>query len=264
MTVNSHARPGEVQSVHRALDLLESVGHASESGVATLAEELGLATSTVHNLVRTLVRRGYLLRSGGRYRIGPGVTALVAAWNPVASLAEPVREALERIADETGHASASTILVGTQVRRLGYSPGRGLVTSTSPRDLARDALARPTGRVLVAMTRRNDWDEFITEMLDRDNTRWSMEQWRAELDEIARTGVSVRRAADADGQAAIAVPVWAHGGSIVCALGSSAPGFLATDELLEQMLTVLWRTAEELSQQFGCETMPLPKPSLPA
>ena len=62
-----------VQSVLRAVDLLEAAA-AAESGLALaeLAEALGVAVPTAHNLAKTLASRGYLERSSRpvRYRLG--------------------------------------------------------------------------------------------------------------------------------------------------------------------------------------------------
>ena len=61
-----------VQSLDRALDLLEALASAGELGVSDLAARTGLVPSTAHRLLATLVERGYAAQSasGGRYLIG--------------------------------------------------------------------------------------------------------------------------------------------------------------------------------------------------
>jgi DNA-binding IclR family transcriptional regulator len=48
-----------VQSLDRALDLLEALSEADELGVSELASRTGLVPSTAHRLLATLVARGY-------------------------------------------------------------------------------------------------------------------------------------------------------------------------------------------------------------
>ena len=48
-----------VQSLDRALDLLEALASAEELGVSELAARTGLVPSTAHRLLATLVARGY-------------------------------------------------------------------------------------------------------------------------------------------------------------------------------------------------------------
>ncbi len=69
-----------IQAVERALDIMDITGRA-EDGVrlSTLAAELNLNSSTVHNLVRTLRVRGYLEQdSRRRYRLGAALVDLAA------------------------------------------------------------------------------------------------------------------------------------------------------------------------------------------
>lgn len=68
-----------VQSVERALDLLQTLA-ASEGGVrlGDLARQLDLNNSTAHNLVRTLIGRGFVIKGQGqRLRLGPALGELV-------------------------------------------------------------------------------------------------------------------------------------------------------------------------------------------
>ena len=61
-----------VQSLERALDLLEALASTDELGVSDLAARTGLVPSTAHRLLGTLVSRGYAAQSpaSGRYLLG--------------------------------------------------------------------------------------------------------------------------------------------------------------------------------------------------
>ena len=72
------AQSNLVQSLQRALDLLEQTA-SSEKGLrlTELADKTGLKKTTVHNLVRTLLTRGYLvLDNSHRYQPGPAIEEL--------------------------------------------------------------------------------------------------------------------------------------------------------------------------------------------
>lgn len=267
MTVKGGSRAGEIQSLHRALDLLQAIGRSGEIGVTELARESGLAVSTVHYILQTLSRRSFVTNQEGRYTLGPAVTVLAAQDDPRRSLATLVKPAVTRITNETGQAASATVLVGQEAHLVAFDPGPGPVTIKHPQWMRKDALIIPTGRVMVAMTRRQDeWPDFIDAPLpeESEESKWSAARWRDELQSVASTGLCVRRAKSAEGQTAVAVPIWARGPAVVCAIGSSAPGFLTTDELTQHMMDVLWSVAGELSATLGCERIPLPKPQIPA
>ncbi|CUR58421.1 Transcriptional regulator (fragment) [metagenome] len=70
-----------VQSVHRALDLVEVVARNGGSmSISEIASAIDLPLTTIHRLVRTLVERGYMAQlSDRRYSLGRGLVPLGAA-----------------------------------------------------------------------------------------------------------------------------------------------------------------------------------------
>ena len=81
-----------VQSLERALDLLEALAGTDELGVSDLAAQTGLVPSTAHRLLGTLVSRGYAAQSpaSGRYLLGYKLLELTSG------AAGPARAAAQR------------------------------------------------------------------------------------------------------------------------------------------------------------------------
>ena len=99
------ASPG-VQSVDRALDLLEALGEAERSlSLAEVAQRTGLTPPTAHRLLRTMQARGYVNQHASReYSPGPALIALGRKATPaLAVLAQPVLAELEEISGETAN-----------------------------------------------------------------------------------------------------------------------------------------------------------------
>ena len=86
-------RDGGVQSVHRALAVVEVV--AAEGGHLTIGEiatATGLPLPTTHRLLRTLVSRGYMRQMPNRrYALGFRLVPLGAGSSPAAARAGQVR-----------------------------------------------------------------------------------------------------------------------------------------------------------------------------
>lgn len=70
-----------VQSLHRALDLMEVVARNGGSmSISEISATTGLPLTTIHRLLRTLVERGYMSQSSDRrYTLGTGLVPLGAA-----------------------------------------------------------------------------------------------------------------------------------------------------------------------------------------
>jgi len=104
------AAPQPVQSVTRALRVLESLGAAAaqgrmDVGVIDLARATGLSAATTHRLLATLVEGGYVTRTEGsyRYRLGARLFALAAnAESPLDSIRQRVAPAMEQLRDRYG------------------------------------------------------------------------------------------------------------------------------------------------------------------
>lgn len=264
MTVNgTKLHPGDVQSVHRALDILETVGGAGDLGVTELSHQLGLPISTVHNLLRTITRRSFLLNSNGRYHLGPGVVALNAQWDASRSLSSLLRATLIGVSQRAEHAAYATVIVGHNSRVIGFEPAPGQVTAKSPDSTPTNPLTLATGRVLVAFTSDADWPEFIAAGQDPDPPR-SSEQWRHELAAIQQSGLCVKYASSPRDSTVIAVPVWTRADTVICSIGSAVPASMATNAMLQATLDVLWAATTDLSAHLGCDNLPRPRPTIPA
>ena len=102
-------RTGRVQSVDRAVALLQAVAGAAPLGgsVALLAQEVGLNRATAWRLLATLEDNGLVERDpgSGRYLVGPTVTHLAAAVG-VDGLVRRAHPVLERLCALTGETTA--------------------------------------------------------------------------------------------------------------------------------------------------------------
>ena len=111
-------RRDSVQSLDRALDVLEALAEGGELGVTELANRTGLVPSTVHRLLATLAKRGYVAQSAdsGRYRIGLKVPEIAGGIEQrLAHLREVSRPHLVRISEATGETVNLVILDGDRV-----------------------------------------------------------------------------------------------------------------------------------------------------
>lgn len=110
------SRNGKVQSVDRAIDILEALaGSSSPSGVTELVKELGLPYATVHRLLQALISRGFvsLHDASRKYTLGPKLLALgQRAGTMFSAHAEPF---LRRLVTATGETANMAIFENDHV-----------------------------------------------------------------------------------------------------------------------------------------------------
>jgi IclR family transcriptional regulator, acetate operon repressor len=108
-------RQGGVQSVERAFQLIEQIAAGDGSiGLSRLAAVTGLPLPTIHRLLRTLIRLGYVRQEESRrYVLGPRLIFLGEA--ATRSLGAWSAGRLRELAAETGESANLAVLQGDEV-----------------------------------------------------------------------------------------------------------------------------------------------------
>ena len=105
MTETARAEAGTgVQSVDRALTILEVLAQVGEAGVTEIAGQLGVHKSTAFRLVATLEAHRLVEQTTerGRYRLGVGVLRLAGATTARLDLVQEARPVCRQLAADTG------------------------------------------------------------------------------------------------------------------------------------------------------------------
>jgi DNA-binding IclR family transcriptional regulator len=215
---------GRIQSVDRAVELLEAVAAAPEPETApTLAERCGLNRSTAWRLLATLEHHGLVERdpASNRYSLGFAVLRLAAAagHEPLVRLAHPV---IRRLAEATGE----TVNVAVARRlELVYADQVQAPHVMAPNWLGHTVPlhATSTGKAFMAALPPAELDALLRQRLERftETTITDAGALRAELDDVRERGYAVSHgelepslwgvsavARDADLRPAAVISVW--------------------------------------------------------
>src|SRR4051812_9140918 len=214
----SRSVPGSVQSIERAAAILQVVaGSRGTLGVTDIAEAVGLAKTTTHSLLRTLLLVGFVTqdRATGRYSLGTGLLRLGNHLdaNELRARASNWTDAL---AARSGHAVrlaslvAEEVVVVHHVFRPDDSAQVLEVGSVVP---ATSAL----GKVLHAHSHPHTGHRSAAS-LDPHGLPTA-----AELAEVRVRGWAAERGELDAGCGGIAAPVRGGGGLVVAALGVNGP-----------------------------------------
>jgi DNA-binding IclR family transcriptional regulator len=146
------AQPGLVQSVDRALRLLDGVAASAPQGetVATLARRCGLNRATAWRLLGTLEAHGLVERDPGsnRYQVG---FAIIRMWSAAGydGLVRRIRPILERVCAQTGETAALAVAGPRGVTYVGeVAPPTVLAVSWLAREVPLHATS--TGKAFLA------------------------------------------------------------------------------------------------------------------
>lgn len=245
------ARQSGVQSVERAFQLLEHVaaGHGSVA-LSRLAATTGLPLPTIHRLMRTLVRLGYMRQEDSRrYALGPRLIVLGEA--ATRALGEWSASRLRELAAKTGESANLAVLEGDDVLYVAQVAGsHSMRMFTEP---GRRVLPHCTavGKAMLAQLSESHVRAILARtgmMRYTPTTITEPDDLMAQLAEIRDRGYAID-----DGEQEVGVRcVAAHvpGAPALTAISVSGPAARLTDEGVHKITSVLLRTAAEIGDDL--------------
>jgi len=257
-------RRDRVQSLDRALDVLEALADGGELGVSEVAERTGLVVSTAHRLLASLADRGYVRQAAahGRYALGFKVLELAGGIQArTAALTAVARPHLEGIRESTGETTNLVILERDRVVYADQVAGRHNVRMFT--ELGSSALAHTTasGKAMLAYQPA----ESIAKLYPRERepferltqrTHTTLESLRDDLVRIRRRGYALDNEEHEEGVSCVAAPVFGPGGDAFAAISISAPTTRIVHADTGELGQLLRRHAAELSAALEHETAP--------
>ncbi|MCE7481646.1 IclR family transcriptional regulator [Microbacterium profundi] len=232
----------------RGLKVLTSVTDSGEARALDIAQDLGLPLSTVYRYLRTLREFALVEEHDGSYVAGWRLAELSGHDRARARLVEVGFSILDQLTRSTGETSVITARIGTNAMCLRQveSPKEQRIAFRTNQLLP---LHAGTGqRVLLAHAPASVITHVISGRIRRftDKTLDSAALMR-ELQHVRDAGWAVSRGELTDGTVAVAVPVFAQGGEVVCSLAVAGVESRCNDAWVSKTRTLLLQASARLS-----------------
>ena len=248
------AAPPSVQSVDRALTILELLARDGEAGVTEIAHDLGVHKSTAFRLLATLELHRLVEQVGdrGRYRLGVGNLRLAGATTARLDLVTEARPVCRQLAADTGETVNITVRSETSALYLDQVAGGSAVQSHNWVGQHIPLHATSNGKVLLSELTEAELKNAVR-ALPRvtDQTVTSRSKLRAELAEVREAGYALAIDELEIGLTAAAAPIRSAHGDIIASMSISGPTFRLNDEKLETAVPMLVAAATEVSHRLG-------------
>lgn len=232
-----HSKNAPVRAVERSLDILEILREREGASLSTIADGLDLPKSTVHNHLKTLEEKQYIVQEDNQYQLGlrfldygeyvkTRKMVYEEACPVVEELADRTGERAQFIAQEYGHGVYVHIAEGERAVNTGTMIGQ--------RGGAR-LHATAAGKAILAHLpddqRRAALDKWGMPKIT-ENTIQERDRLREEFETIRERGFAINDEEHIIGLRAVGVPVMGSDEEVVGALSVSAP----THRMHEQRL----------------------------
>jgi DNA-binding IclR family transcriptional regulator len=243
-----------VQSVDRAVTVLEILARDGEAGVSDLAGELGVHKSTAFRLVAALENRGLVTQNAdrGKYRLGAGILRLAAttARLEIVQLSRPV---CERLAKEVGETVNITVLSGREALYLDQAAGPSALQLHNWIGRRMPVHATSNGKVLLAWLPEEQLGEHLVPPLAAltEHTIVDPDRFTDELADVRERGYATAVDELEIGLTALAAPVRDIAGEVAASVSASGPSFRLTPDRMPAVADAVRRAAAEISFLMG-------------
>ena len=271
-TVTPKRARRSVQSVDRALDLLEAlVAAEGEVAITALATRTGLHVSTVHRLLATLLRRGYVRQNPetSRYYAGAKLATLSEGRSRFGELRLRARPLLRSLTEATRETANLVVLDDLQAVYIETMPSPQVVRLFTAVGNRTPLHATGAGKALLANLPAPRRDALLDRLDLRGYTARTIVDraaLRRTLDEVRERGYALDDEEYDEGVRCVAVAVMPAGagapargaereavgrdgtpGAPVAALSISAPASRLTRQRCAELAPLLRRAAAELA-----------------
>lgn len=263
--VAGERRPGGIQSIRRACEVLETVARSPDGiGLADLSRTLGLHTSTTFHIAKTLLTLGYLrqIEQSRFYRIGRPLFALASAALDEVELISAARPVLAKLANTTGETSYFGVMTGEKLVVLAKHDGTGAIRINDRIGNVRPLHCTALGKVMLSTFEPEQFEAFLRDTklpVFTGRTIKTVEQLRHEIAEVRRCGIAFDDGEVSEELRCAAVPVYNFTNQVIGSLGISGPGWRLSIQVLHKNASTLQQAAERLSAELGSRrTKPSP------
>jgi len=254
----AHRRSGGngIRAVERAAAILKSFSPATPAlGVTELARRLGLHKSTVHRLLATLEREGFVVQDadGGRYRLGLQLFelgSLVVNSMELQKIARVHLEEVHRACGETVHLAIldeGEVVYIDKIESTRQLRMHSLIGRRSP------AHCTGLGKVLLAWMPAGPLEQIIRRGLRTYTSRTitSPDTLRNHLALVRQRGYAIDHGEHEELIRCAAAPVFDHTGQVVAAVSVASVGVDVASARFKEYIGLVGACARSISQALG-------------
>ena len=255
-TAEKSAGVGSLQSVERALNVLDLLAAWGEGGVTELAVELDVHKSTVFRLLGALESRGLVdqTEDRGKYRLGFGLVRLAGAVSARMDITSQARPVTVRLSNDIGETVNLAVLTENFAVNVDQALGPASVSALNWVGRQTPLHATSSGKILlahVAPAERKRLLKATGQAAYTAETITTAAELKRQLQEILDQGYATTFGEYEEGLNAIAVPVRDAQGTVVAALSASGPSYRFTPHRIAELVPEIKDAGAQVSRRLG-------------
>ena len=255
-TAQTGREPGGVQSVERIFGIIEVLAaHPAGVGLQKLAAEAGLAKSTAHRLLASLIQLGYARQDSvtGQYRLTLKMFELSSGIVNSMDIMGVAKLHLERLAQRTGEAVHLVIRDAQDIVYI-YKTESGPMRMSSRVGLRSPLYCTGVGKAILATLPKAEVEEVWRKSRPRkltDNTITELGALHSQLTTVRALGYAVDDEENELGIRCVAVAIPGPGGRADSAFSISGLAPYMTPERVRRIAALALETRGDILHDLG-------------
>jgi DNA-binding IclR family transcriptional regulator len=247
---------GGVQSVDRAMAVLEILARDGHAGVSEIADEMGIHKSTASRLLGSLVSREMVQQNNerGKYQLGFGILRLASSIPGRLSLVREARPVLEGLAEEFKETVNLAVLRSNFAVNVDQAMGPSTLATYDWVGSLTPLHATSSGKILLAALTADERDRVLKETglpTRTPRTITDRKKLETQLHDVIAKGYAVTREEFEIGLNSMAVGVRNHLGVVIGAVSISGPAFRFDPENQPGLVESLSQAGLLISSKMG-------------
>ncbi|UWQ60691.1 IclR family transcriptional regulator (plasmid) [Leisingera caerulea] len=253
---DSASQPPTIQSLDRALDVLDALAGASGMTLTELSTALDQSAATMYRVLATLEARQIveLEPQSQTWHIGAMAFRLGSAFLRRSSVIERARPVMRELMEATGETSNLGIERGGDVMFVSQVETHESIRAFFPPGTTSPMHASGIGKALLSCFGEDQLTRFLRgRTLEQftDKTLTSADTLREDLAQIRSRGWSFDDEEKAPGMRCVAAPVFGMQGEVLAGISVSGPAARMPDARINDIGALVRGAAEKLSYGLG-------------
>jgi len=245
-----------IQSLDKGLHLLEMIEMAREPlSLNDLYKKLKWERASIHRMLETLVRRGYLIRDTKRktYILGPKIYGLYSSIQRDLDIKKTIKPYLDELAKRTCETAHVAVAINNEMVFLDRSAGTEAVTVNTQIGDRVPLYCTAIGKAYLAFEKKFSLRDLYKEPLESytTNTMTDIGAIEKDLELTQRRGYSFDNEEYLEGIRCVSAPIFNDCGEIVAVLGISGPKYRMTRNISRVKGKTTHEIAVRASKHFG-------------
>ncbi|WP_082233212.1 IclR family transcriptional regulator [Halobacillus massiliensis] len=246
-----------VQSVDRALNILEILKEQPRGlGVTELSYRLDVSKSTVHRLLSSLLKKGFVKQDveNERYLLGLRLIEfgeIVSSRLDIRKIAAPY---LNTLAENTGETVHLVQMDQSEIVYIDKTESEATIRMFSKIGKRAPMYCTGVGKAILAYLPEQEIKRVLNEKTLKkytENTITNKEEMISHLELIRDRGVSFDMEEHKEGINCAAAPIFNAAGEVVAGISVAGPVMRVNAEKLRKLAQEVKKTANEISRELG-------------